>query len=149
VRRELLEREARGLAADPPGDAQFYYAADPAVVNDCLDENEAKEVAPLEIAGQDLEALDAQARVAVLRRYDAAVERELLLLLLDGGLEPRERRLDLRVGFAIDLARGPQYRELALELRRRGAFRRERRLARLERAARLEQRVARPVAAEL
>src|SRR5690606_20501099 len=70
----------------------------------------------LGVARRDLDALHAEPRLTVRRRDDASIERELLLLRLELRLELRQRELDLRVRFPVDLARRLEHRELALQL---------------------------------
>ena len=67
-------------------------------------------------ARQHLEALNAQAADAVFWRHDAAIEHELLFLRLDLRLQVGQRRLNLRVGRAVDLAGRFADGELAPEL---------------------------------
>src|SRR5690606_1171048 len=113
---QLLEPERRRLPVEAARHLQSYNARRPAVLRDRLHQHDTRHVALLAAAGQDLDVLHAQARLAVRRRDDPPIERELLLLGLQLRFELGQRELDLRIRLAVDLARGLEHRDLALQL---------------------------------
>src|SRR5690606_5368961 len=129
--------------------AQSYNAGRLAVLRDRLHQHDAQHVALLAVAGRDLDALHAQAGLAVGRRDDAPIERELLLLGLELRFELRQRHLELRVRLLVDLARRLEHRELPLELLDPLRLLPDPGAEPLDLVTVVEQRVARLVAAEL
>jgi len=81
-----------------------------------LDEHEPQPEMIVDAARQDLESLNTQTADAVLRRHDAAIERELFAVFQHLRLQVRERLLDVRIGLAIHLPRQLRGRHLGPKL---------------------------------
>src|SRR5690606_16173273 len=146
---ELRETELLGRTVAPAGDAQSYNAFDAAVLRDRLHQHDPHDITSLGSRRRDLHALHPEARLAVGRLDDPAIERELLLLGLKLRLERGQRLLDAGIRLPIHLARRRDDRELESEfldrLRRLG----DEIPLTLDLAAVLEQRVARLMTPEL
>jgi hypothetical protein len=84
---EIGDVERSHLTVAEPFELQSYNAAHPSTVNDGLNEHDPQRIAALPVGRQHVQALNSQARDAVLRGYDPPVKHELFFLRLDPCLQ--------------------------------------------------------------